>query len=460
MAKEPGHFIFLSKITGFVFIAGLFLFGLGVSSAKAADPSILVYYLATADTTPLIRGTVSGPCISVFVVVGENEAQEAMVSGDGSWSLEWEPGAGEEALIPGDYAVGVATAIGAEIVSDSAYIYIEENYPFDIYYEEEGADMVVSSIIFPNDFTYTSAEEHFSLTFSAGTEITTETGDGTFNAGEWYAEGVTPNNERVILKLRFGVPDTSLDFSKDVAIIFDVGAEYEGQTLNIFSRSDGGDDGWESEATCTVLDGECAFSVSHASYFAVSESGSIAETEEGNESDDSEKAHIDSWKAYRYENADKSCSSRLKLIIKGKHFDKEAKVEIGDHEASSVNRKSSKEIVAKFCMNKLLDNQANHKKTISVTNPDTDTEKADKKINLDDIGYDMPAEDFDTQTAEGVKNIQTALAKLGLLDEKYITGAYGPITAEAVKKFQAQNGLPATGFVGPLTKAKLQEKIK
>jgi hypothetical protein len=185
-------------------------------------------------------------------------------------------------------------------------------------------------------------------------------------------------------------------------------------------------------------------------YFATVPFGSQGDT-------NSEKAHIDSWKAYQYNNPNQSCSTRLKLIIKGKQFNKDAEVRIGGKKASSIDVQSSKRIVAKFCMDKLLDNQSNHKKTISVTNPDTDTEKADKKIDLADIGYDMSAEDFNLQTVEGIKNIQTALVRLGLLDSQYITGIYGPITTEAVKKFQEQNGLPTTGFVGPLTRAKLEK---
>jgi hypothetical protein len=173
-----------------------------------------------------------------------------------------------------------------------------------------------------------------------------------------------------------------------------------------------------------------------------------------------EKAYISSWEAYRYENSNKSCSSRLKLTIKGKRFDRDAEVRIGDHEASSVDRKSRKKIVAKFCLSRLLDNQASHKKTISVTNPHAKEKEADKEINLDDIGYDVSAGDFGSQSFESVENIQKALSQLGFLDQQYITGVYGPITTDAVRKFQEQNSLPATGFFGPLTKAKLQEKVK
>ncbi|MCX6763179.1 MAG: peptidoglycan-binding domain-containing protein [Candidatus Moranbacteria bacterium] len=269
----------------------------------------------------------------------------------------------------------------------------------------------------------------------------------------------------LIRKLRFGVPSANLTFSKDVTITFDVGTEYNGQSLNIFSRSDGGDDGWEPMGIdCSVVAGNCSFETDHASYFAITEYTSIAETEEGesdDEDDDSEKADIDSWKAYRYEDQNsKLCKDKLKLEIKGKHFDKDAKVKIGSKEAYSVERESSKKIVAKFCMNKLLENKTSRKKTISVINPDADTEKADKKIHLEDIDYNMLVGDFNLQTVEGVKNIQKALAQLGFLDKQYITGIYGSITTEAVKKFQEQNSLPTTGYVGMLTKAKLAEKIK
>ena len=167
------------------------------------------------------------------------------------------------------------------------------------------------------------------------------------------------------------------------------------------------------------------------------------------------KARIDSWN-YSLFTDQSSCPQKLKLTIKGKHFDDGAKVKIGGKEASSVNVKNSKKIVAKFCLEKLLNNKLGTKHTVSVKNPDTDTEKADEKINLSVIING----DFDPNTVAGIKNIQTALIKLGYLDQQYITGIYGPITTAAVQKFQGDNGIPQTGFVGPMTKAKLEEKTK
>jgi peptidoglycan hydrolase-like protein with peptidoglycan-binding domain len=43
------------------------------------------------------------------------------------------------------------------------------------------------------------------------------------------------------------------------------------------------------------------------------------------------------------------------------------------------------------------------------------------------------------------------------MNPKYITGYFGWITEEAVKKFQARYGIPSTGYVGSLTRAKLEK---
>ena len=182
--------------------------------------------------------------------------------------------------------------------------------------------------------------------------------------------------------------------------------------------------------------------------------------ENNTDSSSPDSAKITSWDAFRYTDLNKSCSNRLKLTIKGKHFDKDAEVRIGGKEASSVDVKNSKKIVAKFCLDKLLSSDTDHKRKITVKNPDTDTEEADKQIDLDNISFNLSDNDFNPQTTQGIKNIQQALAKLGYLNAEDITGIYGSITTEAVKKFQTDNGIEPTGFVGPLTKAKLAEKLQ
>ena len=44
--------------------------------------------------------------------------------------------------------------------------------------------------------------------------------------------------------------------------------------------------------------------------------------------------------------------------------------------------------------------------------------------------------------------------------EQFVTGYFGPLTLKAVKRFQAKYGIIQTGYVGPLTRAKLNELYK
>lgn len=59
---------------------------------------------------------------------------------------------------------------------------------------------------------------------------------------------------------------------------------------------------------------------------------------------------------------------------------------------------------------------------------------------------------------EEVKNLQQVLASFAYGDLTG-TGYFGTKTLQAVLKYQAQNGIEATGFVGPLTRASLNGKI-
>lgn len=462
MKKEQRDFswvISLGKITGLILGMGFFIFFFNVVPAKADLTSFTAYYLVTSDTTPTIKGTVDDAGATITVTV-DGHAYTAVIDGT-TWSANVTdalaaPAIGEPSIF---YFITASATLGGTTLPLAPFegLVIEpSDFPFEFYFadiilEGEEGTVEVASITFIDEFTFTL--DRFSLHFPSETEVTAD-GGITFDLMDWAMESINFDDADLIRIIQFGIPNLGLHFSHPVDISVDVDPSYNGRTLNIFtSESVGGDStDWEIIGTCLVTDGNCSFSVNHASFFGISERDDLG--------DDSEKAHIDSWKAYQYEDASKNCSSRLKLVIKGKHFDKDATVEIGNHKASSVNKKSSKELVAKFCLEKIWNDKAGKKKTIEVTNPDADTEKADKKINLDDIGYDLSAEDFDTQTVEGIKNVQTALVELGLLEEKYITGVYGSITTEAVRKFQEQNGLPATGYCGPLTKAKLEDKVK
>ncbi len=54
-----------------------------------------------------------------------------------------------------------------------------------------------------------------------------------------------------------------------------------------------------------------------------------------------------------------------------------------------------------------------------------------------------------------VTNLQTILIAAGYLDIDAPTGFFGPLTFAALTQYQAAHGIPATGFVGPLTRSQL-----
>ncbi len=79
------------------------------------------------------------------------------------------------------------------------------------------------------------------------------------------------------------------------------------------------------------------------------------------------------------------------------------------------------------------------------------------------ISYGLETESFDLSVYkngvehEDVMMIQKALLKDGVFENTKITEYYGPITEEAVKKFQKKYGLTADGVVGKSTIEKMEE---
>lgn len=57
-----------------------------------------------------------------------------------------------------------------------------------------------------------------------------------------------------------------------------------------------------------------------------------------------------------------------------------------------------------------------------------------------------------------VRQLQTDLSRdTSIYPEKLVTGYFGQLTLRAVKRFQAKYGIRQTGFVGPITRGKLNE---
>lgn len=334
----------------------------------------------------------------------------------------------------------------------------------------EGEDYTDITALSVNEDTIISLETGngiTTVTLPAGT-IVTRTNGGNFSATDLEASeidlgGLTgfADGETPLGAVQWGLPDMGLTFSQPIRIDLYVGTALNGQTLVIKRMPpEGGDwtdDGIVDPGTCEVSEqGICSFETTKASDFVALENSDYIPLDDEEEA---QKAHIDSWKVEQYEKPDAKCVQRLKLNIKGKHFDEDAEVKIGGNKAFEVNRKSSKEITAKFCLEKLIDTKTILKRSVSVTNPDADTEKADKKIDLS-LFTTTIINNQSQSNSEWIKSIQSSLSKLGYLDQQYITGIYGSITTEAIKKFQANNGIDQIGTVGPLTRAKLAEKLQ
>lgn len=76
-------------------------------------------------------------------------------------------------------------------------------------------------------------------------------------------------------------------------------------------------------------------------------------------------------------------------------------------------------------------------------------------LPINSIAYASPLLRMGSR-GDSVKEVQNQLYSRDLVKSSHITGYFGPITFEAVKKFQNQNGLLVDGIVGPATREKLK----
>ena len=311
-----------------------------------------------------------------------------------------------------------------------------------------------SKVTFETEYTIIAGDARIVL--PTGTEMT-KTGGGNFNFSEMTMENITDTLKNssvgdIAGAVNIGIPNLRLSFSSPITVTIPVASLLNGQTLNIWYQN-AGDSTWTQGPTCAVSDAKCVFQTDHATSYSAGDQPS-----DGNV-DVPEKAKIDSWKAYLIQDNSK-CSTKLKLEIKGKHFDKHIKVKIGNKSASSIKRASSKKLTATFCFETLTNIKTDLKRKVTVKNPDTNSTKAKTKIDLSLVSARFGENDFNPATFEGVKNIQQALVKLKFLQTENVTGFFGPMTIEAVKAFQNSNEISPTGFVGQLTREKLAEKCR
>ena len=167
----------------------------------------------------------------------------------------------------------------------------------------------------------------------------------------------------------------------------DLGSQYVESTLDVYKNNNGT---WEAK-NCQLDTSAKTLTCSLTSFSEYAVLGELADTD-NDDNDDSgaesaQKARINSWKAEKY-TTESSCREKLKLTIKGRHFAKGAEVRIGGKKAGNVERKNSREIVARFCLKDLLSTKTKLDRKVHVINPDADDETAKKRIQLGDYKPD------------------------------------------------------------------------
>ena len=310
-------------------------------------------------------------------------------------------------------------------------------------------------VIFNTQYTITNGD--VKIVFPAGTEMT-KTDGGSLDLSNMTAEDITTalkntNSVNIAGAITIGIPNLKLSFSKDITVTIPVDSSYEGKTLNIWFQN-ANETIWNPGPICTVQNSLCTFQANHATTYSAGDQpvGAVI-------IDTPEQAEINDWSAYLFQDSSK-CATKLKLNLEGKHFSNNTEIKIGNTKAAAIDKKSSQEIKATFCLEKLLNVKTDLTRKITATNPSTDSSKAKDKIDLQIIFAKFSETDFDTLTQIGITNVQQALIKLKLLNANEITGSYNQATSAAITNFQIQNQIPATGLVGPLTKIKLVEKYR
>ena len=266
-----------------------------------------------------------------------------------------------------------------------------------------------ASLTIPSDFYSsggTSKEATFQInTLDTASSSSEPSGTNLVDDNLFELLAVSDNDEKI----------TSFDKGITFVVRYgsDVGSSFEEGTLDVY-RYSGGEWIKQSCALDTAAHTlTCA--LSHFSTYGVfgeepqsdtAEDTSSSPNDNGmeeikDEEEKPKKADVNSWTASLYNTlvSPESCRERVKLVIDGHDFDKHAQVRIGGKKALRTERKSSQKIVASFCLADLLEVKTERKRSVSVINPDTEADKANKKIDLDQLGFEDVHEDIKGEPA-------------------------------------------------------------
>jgi len=128
------------------------------------------------------------------------------------------------------------------------------------------------------DITLINTDTNSSLTIPEATEIT-KTGGGSFDFSEFIIEDALNQVKSTVSEswgaIKIGIPTIGITFSQPISVSIYVGAQYNGKEIEVQYQNEGETD-WTHETTCTVANGQCTFTTTHATTFTANGDGTFS----------------------------------------------------------------------------------------------------------------------------------------------------------------------------------------
>ena len=128
------------------------------------------------------------------------------------------------------------------------------------------------------DITLINTDTNSSLTIPESTHIT-KTGGGSFNFSQFIVEDALNQVKSTVSEswgaIKIGIPTIGITFSNPISVSINVGAQYNGKEIEVQYQNEGGTT-WTHETTCTVTEGLCTFTTTHATTFTANGDGTFS----------------------------------------------------------------------------------------------------------------------------------------------------------------------------------------
>jgi len=102
--------------------------------------------------------------------------------------------------------------------------------------------------------------------------VITEASAGSFNFQNFITENTLTEEQgerpNAVGAVRLGIPNTNLSFSNDITVEITVPSVYNDMEMDVLSKLEGSST-WNNHTTCTITNGTCSFTTSHATTYSV-----------------------------------------------------------------------------------------------------------------------------------------------------------------------------------------------